>query len=1470
MIKYSSLQSMTYYKDRLFLPYDENNKSKGTMFHTINMSHDEIVKLLNSDYLISNNGNYYNAYWYDYTLLPKSILTNRINNTGLTMTEARKNLLADLESISSKRENMKCPITLKPLSGRNFVYDLEPFVELYRQQEKLKNIYIVEKLSIFFNSLQKLVSHSIPEYKKTCIFVNLDNYNKYTEKSPEGSILYYLLLLFKRSNNIIDTIAAGKDMKFLFFTSKGYFLFDMSKDLTKSNYSLFTRLLKKLSVSVKVDKDVNNSEKEDTNKYIKQKSSNAMRTNLTGDISEELTPEEMEQDLIDNLPKGESEDGDIFGSEELKQEYLDAMNEKNTGKTTKSKASTERDKKLRENQKKVKVINHTIGEIKQMKDIPVLKEEAINNDNVTNPNMKTIKFSTFEKTYMEELYEKDVTNCITSLTDKNINVNIVDIKIEDTSDSLTMKETYTVILEDEYRRRHTLKFNLPKFIDDKFIYINGNKKIIQKQLFLYPVIKTAPNTVQICTNYQKIFIYRLGEKFNHNIIKFRKLLDEPIAGIKAVKGCNTSGNSKYLTCLEYDEFADQYNSITVGKATFVFNMEELVNKFGDKSDLNKIIVGYTSNNEPIFYDRNNEENQDFVSLMLSYASPEIVEKFGSYSTGKKFVYNSATIMSEKIPLIVLLCLFEGLETVIRKFSVLTGTTITFSDKKDKGDNYQYIKFSDGYLCYPLSNMEACILFNGFTNFNTSPFSFSDMNERITYYEILDMITNQGSYLAGGLMNYYQWMIDPITLEILIQLDYPTDFVSLAIFASNLLADNSYINDISLDNYRLRDNEIVSAILYKNIARAYSRYNATANNPNPVKISMNEDAVIKELLALPTVEDYSTLSPMVELHKSGLSSMKGPNGLNVEESYKRDKIAYDDSMIGVFGISTDAGPNVGKDRHLVAEPTIINARGFIKVTGRENVDELKDVNLATPVEMLTPMSSTRDEPARNAMATKQTSHVIPVEQNCPALISTGMDIMAHYRTSNDFSVVAKEDGKVIDIDDSVQIMIVQYKSGKKEAIDLSSRVVKNGGGGFYLNNQLTSRYKKGQTFKKDDILAYDKHYYRDIGLLGNRITVGLLTKVMVMSNYATYEDSSFITRYMSKCSATNITMPKSVNIGANANVDYIVKVGDYVNIGDDLIRYETSYDDSELNRLLSNVREDLKEDIVNLGKSAVTSSYAGVIQDIQILCTVELEELSPSLQKIVKAYQSNVKKRKKFLDKYDPDGKDSVYRMNILIDKADSKTIPDRYGKVKGQDIGRGVMIDFFVTYHNESSDGDKFAGFTANKNTIGYVIPEGYEPYSEFRPYEEISSVVAPSAILQRGTPSIMTTGLVYKVLIELKRKMYEILTGENYDEILKQKQPWMNMDEPVSESTELTPITESQIMFYETLFDLCKNDNGKYYSDKYIHEGQVILSIPPGINVDSMLENFVFNINGNAIRYDDMIKALTDIYPGDEISLIV
>jgi hypothetical protein len=596
------------------------------------------------------------------------------------------------------------------------------------------------------------------------------------------------------------------------------------------------------------------------------------------------------------------------------------------------------------------------------------------------------------------------------------------------------------------------------------------------------------------------------------------------------------------------------------------------------------------------------------------------------------------------------------------------------------------------------------------------------------------------------------MIDPITKEVLQDLGYPTDFVSVVLCANAMLADNTYIAENNMNLYRVRSNEIVNALLYKEIAMAYSRYRATSENKTPVKISIRQNAIMSAIQGTQTVENYSTLNPLFEATKTRIASPKGVSGMNLEQSYTLDKRGYDKTMVGLAGVSTAVDANVGISRHLTMEPNIVSARGYIDIN--DDSSKLSDANLFTPAEMLTPMGVTRDDAPRVAMASKQSTHIVPIDKASPVLISNGSEQTIQYYLSSDFTVIAEEDGEVVEIDSSTGLMVVKYKSGKHRAIDLNSKVAKNAASGFYVVNKLKTDYKVGDKFKAKDILAYEERFFSNDEINGNRMNIGTLQKVAIMSSYSTYEDSSFVTKKISNDMATSVVMMKDISIGKNADVDHIVKIGDTVSVGDPLVSFSTSYDDKKLNDFLRNISDEQADDIKALGKTILKAKYGGVIEDIKIYCTADLDDLSPSLKSIVSSYYNKINKKKKLLNKYDKT--DSVIKAGVMVNEPTGKIEPSAFGKIKGKDVD-GVLIEFYIRYNDIVGVGDKITFFSALKSVVCEVIEEGYEPYSSFRPDEEVSAFIGPMAIAARMVPSTMMTIMGNKVLVELKRKLKEI-----------------------------------------------------------------------------------------------------------------
>ena len=117
------------------------------------------------------------------------------------------------------------------------------------------------------------------------------------------------------------------------------------------------------------------------------------------------------------------------------------------------------------------------------------------------------------------------------------------------------------------------------------------------------------------------------------------------------------------------------------------------------------------------------------------------------------------------------------------------------------------------------------------------------------------------------------------------------------------------------------------------------------------------------------------------------------------------------------------------------------------------------------------------------------------------------------------------------------------------------------------------------------------------------------------------------------------------------------------------------------------------------------------------------------------------------------GKQNIDRQirNILAQYPTAKIIKETYTGTKLE--GRKDFENLLKILQT----GDKLVFDTALKGVTCKVCDEGYEPYSEYRPDEEISTIIAPLAVAARKTPSIFIAMFGNKLLIEAKRQLKDI-----------------------------------------------------------------------------------------------------------------
>lgn len=1353
----------------VYLPMG-NPVGKGNLILLYSKNINDSINIINEEHNCLNKGRYY--YYY----IPGRY-QGMIRNSRFVYKDLKKRL--DIFNEVNNKTGLipyKMSLIIRENENRNMYYDLFQHIEIFDSYSKNLNASLY--VETYWNYFKNIFNESYGELKNKYVIFNIDNFpmtkGSLRDKLDNPVFMIYYTM-WKKLEYLKDL-----NIDFLFYC-KNRILKVNPSNLDDKSYKVFLVNIKKLyavsSIPEIEDDLTNDKETKDTDnsKVELSKANNLIaKSNLytsklvekKNNIRKEVIDSGGDPDDIDDEISKRAEDEVNVDEEVVKEVYNKLLEDI---KPQHSERSTARDKLLKESQEDIVVKNITIRDLqkKSSDNIKIPITDISDHLNTTNPNMKQIKFNNFNKTYNDEILPKDMVGAFLELNNKSIAMYVKNIEVVDTSDKLNYKETWTIHLEDENRQRHTIKVDIPKWLDNQFLYLGGDKKIIKNQNFFLPIVKIGPETVLIVSNYNKMTITRIDTKSLRGV----SVIDKLLLKSDKFKSYFTVGNSffenhKYLTTLEYDDLSKRFKYFKMKNIKMYFNQKEaleIAESKGIKLKKTDVFVGFIGT-KPIILDMDTQRTEDDLSIsdiIFQNLDDDVDAIRKRISIPKRLMYTNVTTMKQNIPTGVLVCLWEGLSTVLKKAKINYRLADNIKDLKTSED---YIKFSNCFLIYDASIPNELLL-NGLKILSTKDYELSYFDTKDAYVPYIEKKFGRVTAM-NMLFNEYEFMIGNIEREVLFDMKCPTEIVDLIIYANRLLCDNDYTNDLDQSLSRIRCGEIIPSILYDRLGKAYTSFK---NSGGKKKLTLPQDAVIKELLKLKTVTSYSSLNPFLELEETHGVSTKGFRGINLDDSYTVPKRCYDQSMVGVIAPTSSPDGNCGVNRSLTMEPNINSVRGYTDIKDNK-LNEVKDVNLFSPAELLIPLGVTTDDSTRTGHSVKQSRHVVPVKKSSPVLISNGSDELCKYYLSSDFIVNAKMDGKVVEKDDRAKIMIIEYKDGSHQAIDLSKRIVKNGGGGFELSNQLITKLNVGDIFKENDTLAWHKDFFSDSKVNGTRLNIGPLTKVAICGTYNTYEDGTFITQKLSRECTTEMCFKTAVVIGKNANVSQMVKEDDTINAGDPLIQFDDSFEEADINKLLDMLGDDdnLKDAVISNNRNIIKSKYSGVIESIKMYSTVDLEELSPSLQKIFGTYYNKIKAKEKLLDKYDKSNSNLV-KCGMLLNEPTEKVDPGRYGTIKGQKVNDGVLIEFEIKHEEPLEVGSKIANFTALKNVVGEVLPEGYEPYSEFRPDEEIGTFIPPISILARMTPSIFLNAAGNKCIIELKRSLEDIW-NEKLDIVTKRE----------------------------------------------------------------------------------------------------
>lgn len=312
---------------------------------------------------------------------------------------------------------------------------------------------------------------------------------------------------------------------------------------------------------------------------------------------------------------------------------------------------------------------------------------------------------------------------------------------------------------------------------------------------------------------------------------------------------------------------------------------------------------------------------------------------------------------------------------------------------------------------------------------------------------------------------------------------------------------------------------------------------------------------------------------------------------------------------------------------------------------------------------------------------QWSQAVSAKNYTWSTVRTGYDSIMAHRTSELYSKVAKDGGKVTAVEDDR--LLVTYKDGSTDTYPLGL-VIGEASGEYHRHTRVTD-LKVGDTFRKGDVIGWDEEWFaRDPFNPGQAVLkTAQMVRIAMLEDQDTFEDSIAVSRDLAEESLTPFLNPVPFTMLVNQSVLMKVKVGDEIDYDAILCEIEDSH-------VLSDVADgDPSNEINRLGIRQIRSKNHGKVIHIDVKYNSPIEEMSDTVKKLVK---EGDRKRKRFME---TEGKTPVtggVNANLKVTKP---VIPPGM-----------VAVVIMVESLDVSTTADKFVLGNQMKATTGYVMPK--------------------------------------------------------------------------------------------------------------------------------------------------------------------
>jgi hypothetical protein len=869
----------------------------------------------------------------------------------------------------------------------------------------------------------------------------------------------------------------------------------------------------------------------------------------------------------------------------------------------------------------------TLGEFIKItpEDLKIGKSSSIpDKSTIIDKSMLKSSLLDFDSRYVKNILAKDVAAMVVNV--QKAGVILSDYNVEKITDILGDSELHTIRVRPVEGVSATLKFRLPSVDEEGIVTYNNNRYTLRKQRGDVPIRKIAPDTVALTSYYGKTFVSRSNKKVNDYSEWLRqqimsKGLDATDNSIIALGTADVFDNE--FSCPKvYSTVAQAFKGFTAGKYVFSFDHTKRVELYGKAAiaqfekdglllfatDGKETYLGVDNNNE--IYECLGKNTKLLGSLedVLGIDNQNAPVEFSEVKVGGK-VISVGFILAYQLGLTSLL---ELLEVEPRK--VPAGQRINLAK-----DEYSIV-FSDVTYVFSKTDKLATMILAGLNEYSKPlrRYNVGTLDNPNIYLNILEFVGMSARYLREIDM-FKNLFVDPITKDLLVEMNEPTTTQGLLVRSSELLLSDKHPDMMDMRFMRIKGYERLAGAVYAELVqaiRAHSGRPGKASKP----LEMAPYAVWKRIVEDPSMSLVSDINPIENIKQTEAVTYSGTGGRGSRTMTKITR-QYHESDMGVISESTKDSAAVGVNIYTSADPQFKSLRGTTNpyepgVTGPSS--------LISSSALLAPGSS-NDDPKRVNFVAIQNGHGLACDGYRQSSVRTGYEQVLPHRTGDLFATTAKQSGKVISKNKTG--VVIEYADGSKKGIAIGRRF--GNAAGLTIPHGVVCDLEEGAKFAEGDIIAYNNGFFERDFLNPKQVVwkVGVTVKTVLWESNQTLEDASSISQRLAKKLSTKITKVKNITVKFDQVIRNIVKAGDLVEpesilctIEDAVTSNSNLFDEESLNtlKLLSN--------------QTPTSKVRGVIDRVEVFYHGQIEDMSDSLKDICLAADKELSSRNKAVGK----------------------------------------------------------------------------------------------------------------------------------------------------------------------------------------------------------------------------------------------